>query len=336
MQTWRATLRQRFPDGVSKSWSHASDRVYSRGEGVGWLDFCSKVVLLFISMLPIILAHGYLGFGELGPFAYFNHVADLLAQLGIANVHATAVNPKGSISERATALAGQIRALVPTGKVHVIAHSMGGLDVRYLVAHKNGADMIRTITTLGSPFGGTLAADIAADPRSISQVDPGGLLATLTQFAAQSILRWPFQTLTDGHFALQQLQNAISGVRHGDYSGISAYFSHLFTLQDAALQELTTASCKQMFPADCSDLGGIPCYSYAGVLDPAKVTPLLTVPALVLQAAGQNNDGVVPLVSARLPTHMGTLPLDHFGLVGWSPGDINGCYRQICQTLAGF
>jgi pimeloyl-ACP methyl ester carboxylesterase len=286
-------------------------------------------------MLPIILAHGYLGFGELGPFAYFNHVADLLAQLGITNVHATAVDPKGSIEERATALGGQIRALVPAGKVHVIAHSMGGLDVRYLVGHANGADMIRTFTALGSPFGGTLAADIAADPRNILQVDAGRLLATVTEFAAQSVLRWPFQTLTDGHFALQQLQNAISGVRQGDYSGISVYFSRMFTLQDAALEELTTASCRRMFPADCSDLGGIPCYSYAGVLDPAKVTPLLTVPALVLQAAGQSNDGVVPLVSARLPTHLGTFPLDHFGLVGWSPGDISGCYGHICQTLAG-
>jgi pimeloyl-ACP methyl ester carboxylesterase len=287
-------------------------------------------------MLPIIFAHGYLGFGELGPFAYFNHVAGLLAQLGVTDIHATAVDPKGSIRERASTLAMQIRALAPTGKVHVIAHSMGGLDVRYMVAHANGADMIRTITTLGSPFGGTLAADIAVAPRNILQVDAGRLLATVTEFAARSALQWPFQTVTDGHFALQQLQSAISGVGQGNYSGISAYFSHLFTLQDAALRELTTESCKQMFPADCSDLGGIPCYSYAGVLDPSKVTPLLTVPALVLQAAGQDNDGIVPLVSARLPNHMGTFPLDHFGLVGWSPGDINGCYRQICQTLAGF
>lgn len=287
-------------------------------------------------MLPIILAHGYLGFGELGPFSYFNHVADLLAQLGITNVHATAVDPKGSIKDRATSLAGQIRTLVPSGKVHMIAHSLGGLDVRYLLAKENGGDMIRTLTTLGSPFGGTLAADIAVDPRNVSHVDAGHLLTTLTQFAAQSVLKWPFQILTDDHFALQRLQSAISGVRQGDYSGISTYFSHLFTLQDAALQELTSASCKQMFPADCSDLAGIPCYSYAGVLDPAKVTPLLIVPALVLQAAGQQNDGVVPLVSARLPNHMGSFPLDHFGLIGWSPGDISGCYRQICQTLAGF
>lgn len=287
-------------------------------------------------MLPIILAHGYLGFGELGPFAYFNNVADLLQQFGISDVHATAVDPKGKLKDRSTQLAVQIRQLVPAGKVHVIAHSMGGLDVRYLIQNGNGGEMVRTLTTLGSPFAGTLAADIAADPRNVSQVDPGRLLSTLTQFAAQSLVQWPFQTLTGEHFALQQLQSAIGSLRNGDYTGVARYFSHLFALQDDALRELTTANCRKLFPADCSDLNGIPFYSYAGVLSPAKVTPLLTVPALVLQAAGQDNDGIVPLESARLPNHVGTYPLDHLGLIGWSPGDITTCYRQICQSLAAF
>ena len=70
-------------------------------------------------MNPIILAHGYLGFGTLGPFAYFNHVAEMLRQCGIQDVHATDVLPKGSLEERSHELGRQIRQLVPTGKVTV-------------------------------------------------------------------------------------------------------------------------------------------------------------------------------------------------------------------------
>ena len=282
--------------------------------------------------LPIILAHGYLGFGQLGPFSYFNNVAQILQRLGVQNVYATAVPPKGSLKDRSELLAQQIRAHVSNGKVNVIAHSMGGLDARYLIAKGNGRDMIETLTTLGSPFGGTLAADIAADPRNLSQIDPKRLISSIVDFTAATALRWPFSA-GDTHFAIQQLRDAVSKLP-GDYSELGSYFSGLFTIKDAALQELTTSNCKRIFPADCSDLAGVECYSYAGVLPPADVNPILTVPGLVLDAAGLQNDGVVPLDSAKLPRHMGTLGADHLGLIGWSSKDVSGCYRDICQTLA--
>src|SRR5579863_4924531 len=42
---------------------------------------------------------------------------------------------------------------------------------------------------------------------------------------------------------------------------------------------------------------------------------------------------VVPVDSATLPRHLGTLASDHFGLIGWAAQDVIGCYRRICQTL---
>jgi pimeloyl-ACP methyl ester carboxylesterase len=284
-------------------------------------------------MLPVILAHGYLGFSTLGPFTYFNNVAQMLGRYGIQNVHATDVMPKGSIKDRSQELAAQIRQFVPTGKVNVIAHSMGGLDSRYLIGREGGRDIIQTLITLGTPFRGTLAADIAADPRNLARISPASVLESIAAFVATTTLRWPFTAAADTHFAIEELRQAVNGMADGDYSHLSPYFSGIFTLQDAALKELTIENCARLFPSDYSDLEGVTCYSYAGTLPPADVSPALIVPALVLSAAGQDNDGVVPLNSATLPRHMGTLACDHLGLIGWTPTDVSGCYREICQTL---
>jgi triacylglycerol esterase/lipase EstA (alpha/beta hydrolase family) len=283
-------------------------------------------------MLPVILAHGYLGFGKLGPFPYFNNVKQMLAQGGIEDVHATDVMPKGSLDTRSQELAAQIRQLVPNGKVNVIAHSMGGLDSRYLIA-RGGRDIIQTLITLGTPFRGTLAADIAVDPRKLARVSPASLLASIAAFVAATTLRWPLTAAADTHFAITELREAVGKMATGDYSQLGSYFSGLFSLQDPALQELTTENCARLFPSDGSDLAGVTCYSFAGKLAPADVSPALIVPALVLSAAGQANDGVVPVDSATLPRFLGALDSDHLGLIGWTARDVSGCYRQICQTL---
>lgn len=284
-------------------------------------------------MLPVILAHGYLGFSTLGPFAYFNNAVQMLRQGGILNVHATDVMPKGSIDDRSKELAQQIRQFVPTGKVNVIAHSMGGLDVRYLIGHGDGQNMIDTLITLGTPFGGTLAADIAVDPRNLARLTSQSLLSSIAEFVAASALRWPLAVTTDSHFAMAQLRQAVGSMARGDYSHMAAYFAGIFSLQDDALQELTTSKCAALFPADCSDLAGVTCYSYAGAVSPSDVSPVFIVPALTLSAAGQPNDGIVPVESAKLPKHLGNLAGDHLGLIGWAPADITGSYQRICQIL---
>jgi triacylglycerol esterase/lipase EstA (alpha/beta hydrolase family) len=142
--------------------------------------------------LPIVLAHGYLGFGALGPLAYFNKVAQIFAQLGAREVHATDVSPKGSISQRASQLAEQIRQYVPNDKVHVVAHSMGGLDARFLIGSGKGREMIATLTTLGTPFRGTLAADVATDPSKLLQIGAARMLEAIVRYQAQTAVRWPF------------------------------------------------------------------------------------------------------------------------------------------------
>lgn len=71
------------------------------------------------------------------------------------------VNTIGSIADRAAQLASQIDNFFKQGPIHVIAHSMGGLDTRYLLAHNlNGlAGRIASLSTISTPHGGSPIAD---------------------------------------------------------------------------------------------------------------------------------------------------------------------------------
>ncbi len=287
-----------------------------------------------MAQLPIVLAHGYLGFGTLGPLNYFNNVASVLKEAGAQEVYASDVDPKGSLDDRSSQLAAQIRHFVPNGKVHLIAHSMGGLDARYLIGQGKGQEMIASLTALGSPFQGTFAADVAADRSNLLKVGAGKLLVALQQMQMGLISHLPETLPEQIKFSLGAFRSALSGLTSSDYSNAGKYFQGLFSLNDAAVQELTTEKCLQRFPADEHDLKGIPSCSYAGLADSSAVSPFLGASALVLGAMGQPNDGIVPVSSATLKDHRGTISnVDHLGLVGWGPTDVSGYFKQIYQRL---
>jgi triacylglycerol lipase len=43
--------------------------------------------------------------------------------------------------------------------VNIVAHSMGGLDARYLITHLGMADRVRSLTTIATPHRGTYLVD---------------------------------------------------------------------------------------------------------------------------------------------------------------------------------
>src|SRR5262245_18400728 len=115
----------------------------------------------------IVLAHGVLGFGHgvpVPPFVnYFNGVGIQLRRQGHV-VEEPTVNPIGSIAQRGGQLAAAILAL-PTGrKVHILAHSMGGLDARHAITNVPGVSArVATLVTIGTPHRGSRTADAVAD-----------------------------------------------------------------------------------------------------------------------------------------------------------------------------
>jgi triacylglycerol lipase len=113
---------------------------------------------------PVVLAHGVLGFDKIAiggrDHSYFRGVTGHLTRVG-AEVHRPRVPPSASIAMRAEAFARMVREL-PAKKVNVIAHSMGGLDVRYAIAKLGLGDRIASLTTIGTPHLGTPLANLGA------------------------------------------------------------------------------------------------------------------------------------------------------------------------------
>jgi triacylglycerol lipase len=115
--------------------------------------------------LPVVLVHGLFGFDRIGvPGAklhYFNGIGRHLEALG-CHAHAVRLPPMASVPDRAKRLVDKIDAL-PHDRVDIIAHSLGGLDARYALAHLGLAKRVRTLVTIGTPHLGTPLADLATD-----------------------------------------------------------------------------------------------------------------------------------------------------------------------------
>jgi triacylglycerol lipase len=112
---------------------------------------------------PIVLVHGLLGFDrvKLGPLRvlrYFPGIEDVLTDAG----HRVAVPNLAktrSVSHRAEQLRQFIVDKFPNESVHVIAHSMGGLDARHMISRLDMHERVLSLTTIGTPHRGTVFAD---------------------------------------------------------------------------------------------------------------------------------------------------------------------------------
>ncbi|KAJ5951726.1 uncharacterized protein N7479_010139 [Penicillium vulpinum] len=139
---------------------------------------CTQTILnslLFIRpdsapQYPVVLAHGLLGFDELrlaGPYLpgvqYWRGIKEALTARGIEVITAT-VPPSGSIEARAEALARNIEAGARGKDVNIIAHSMGGLDSRYMISRIRPEKFkVLSLTTIASPHRGSSVADYVFD-----------------------------------------------------------------------------------------------------------------------------------------------------------------------------
>jgi triacylglycerol lipase len=123
---------------------------------------------------PIVLVHGILGFNQLKLAGmkiadYFRLIPEALRNDGHVVPEPPQLNRAGSIAERAQDLKDYLENNpdVSGKKVHLIAHSMGGLDSRFMISRLGMADRVLSLTTIGTPHHGSPIADIfekGADP----------------------------------------------------------------------------------------------------------------------------------------------------------------------------
>ncbi len=109
---------------------------------------------------PLLLVHGVF-FRDYKYFGYWGRIPGQLKRNG-ATVHFGNQPSAASIGECANFLDRRIRQITEeTGcqKVNVIAHSKGGLDIRYAMAFCGTADYIASVTTVNTPHRGSRFAD---------------------------------------------------------------------------------------------------------------------------------------------------------------------------------
>lgn len=166
--------------------------------------------------MRIVLAHGVLGFGRLGPLEYFNGVEAHLRGRG-HDVDTAHVDPIGSVADRAAALADFVDRFAKTGSgpVCIFAHSMAGLDARRALAgdlsgvrrHVSG------LVTIGTPHLGSPVAD------QIEQGNPAALLRFPMLFELQ-INQAALHDLTTGVATKADAQMTdIPGIRYIHVAG---------------------------------------------------------------------------------------------------------------------
>lgn len=164
-------------EDADSSSSSASDKAASTDSDLSDLgrlitdDFATLRAEYKAPQHPIVLAHGLMGFDELrlaGRYLpgirYWRGIKDAFARHGIECI-TTAVPTTGSIADRAAAMAAQIAAKVPQPgtPVNIVAHSMGGLDARYMISRvcpPRSAFQVASLTTIATPHRGSSAADM--------------------------------------------------------------------------------------------------------------------------------------------------------------------------------
>ncbi|KAH9857955.1 Alpha/Beta hydrolase protein [Lenzites betulinus] len=116
---------------------------------------------------PIVFCHGLLGFDtvNLGPsiaplqVTHWRGIRDAFEANGI-ELLMTRVPATSSPVDRAKVLCAKIAETYPGRAVHLIGHSMGGIDCRYLTTHlKDRPFSVLSVTTISTPHRGSSFAD---------------------------------------------------------------------------------------------------------------------------------------------------------------------------------
>jgi triacylglycerol lipase len=107
---------------------------------------------------PIVLVHGLTNPRNPGEREFFPGLSAYLRSAGYL-VLAPRLPSECTMARRAELLGQAIRARFGSRPVHLVAHSLGGLDARYLISRFGFEQQTRSLITVGTPHLGTSFAD---------------------------------------------------------------------------------------------------------------------------------------------------------------------------------
>jgi triacylglycerol lipase len=250
---------------------------------------------------PIVLAHGFMG-SETN-FWSFYRLAPVLRDDG-HTVFETSVPPFHSVKVRAEKLAEQVDSvLADTGadKVNLVAHSMGGLDCRYMVSSLGYDDRVASVTTIATPHDGSRIADVYLNlvPGGADRaVDALARLAggSFSDVADEADVRAAMHDIAEQNADDFNAQNPdADGVYYQSWAGVSSVLG-------IRVDGISTACEDKMLMHD-------------GTMDHMAAL-LWPSAALVAGRSLTLNDGMVTVDNAKWGEFRGCIPADHLDQVG--------------------
>lgn len=109
---------------------------------------------------PILLVHG-MGFRDYKHVGYWGRIPKALEREG-CTVYFGKQDSNGTVESNAAFLANRIRKILNDSgaeKLNVIAHSKGGLDIRYAISSLGMGKFIASLSTISTPHNGSLTMD---------------------------------------------------------------------------------------------------------------------------------------------------------------------------------
>ncbi|KAG0267286.1 hypothetical protein DFQ27_008940 [Actinomortierella ambigua] len=301
---------------------------------------------------PIVLCHGLFGFDKIGPEAiphlqihYWSGIQKALKKLG-AKVFVARVSRTGAIRRRAEELHQMLTSTVEGMPVNLLAHSMGGLDCRYLISHiRDKTYSVSSLTTLSTPHRGSPFMDWCRDHFGVGEVQQSDeevmrYLGRATAFTAATVTAsMAVESSTSEHTASHHHPTgSISSTAATTTAApatpspspspsspqarrlvgnhpISPLLERLIPLLDTpAYSNLTTTYCQEVFNPNTPDDPTVAYYSYGASAGSIPLYMPLGLPWEVIKAKEGANDGLVSLSSAQWGQYVETVEADHWDL----------------------
>lgn len=253
---------------------------------------------------PVVLMHG---FGFLASLRRGGHLHEEAMSLRTHGVIAYAPNVSAydTVKSRSELWKHRLdHVLQETGaeRLNLIAHSMGGLDARYLISKLDMHEVIASLVTVSTPHRGSSVADFVLERPD-----------RVRNWIAD-LVNWMGTT---------SLEDA-----HSDFL--------------TSVPELTPAYACDRFNAEIDDHSSVRYYSYAGKAGrgtDVPINPFLRIQNRMLYDREGENDGFVAVESAKWGEFLGTIDADHAQQVGLSfprgsRFDSNAFYRSVVRRLA--
>lgn len=263
----------------------------------------------------IVLAHGFGANRDLG---FSADIVDALIDDGYT-VFKTEVPAMGPVSERGAALAEQINAIADDygGELHLIGHSMGGLDSRYAISTLGVGDVVATLTTVATPHRGSPLADYVLEdtvfgPSTLEILQ--SILGGIAPSGDDEATRAAVVDLSEANAPAFNAANPDDpDVRYISWAGLATV---------GGAESPNDASCGPAVPEpDSLGLQFVPIASIVGKGD-----------------ADLAHDGLVPVDSARWGDFRGCVPADHLDEVGVALDDAfdeAAFFREVAAYAVG-